>query len=110
MKVIDVGIATVIPYEKNPRKNDAAVGPVASSIKEFGFRQPIIVDGNRVVITGHARLKAAQKLGLEKVPILIASNLTEAQIKAYRIADNKVGELSKWDYSLLDLDLPRSIS
>jgi len=105
MKVIEVDIATVIPYESNPRKNDAAVGPVASSIKEFGFKQPILVDDNRIVITGHTRLKAAQELGLTKVPILIAADLTEAQTKAYRIADNKVGELSKWDYSLLELEL-----
>jgi len=98
-------INRVVPYARNPRKNDAAVDKVAASLKEFGWRQPIVVDGEGVIIAGHTRYKAARQLGMDKVPVHVADNLTPAQIKAYRIADNKVGELAEWDMELLALEI-----
>jgi len=85
------------PYEKNPRNNDHAVQYVANSIKEFGFKVPIILDKDDVIVAGDTRLKAALELGLDEVPTIYADDLTEVQIKAYRIADNKVAEIAKWD-------------
>ena len=105
MKIEYKNIDEVIPYENNPRKNDDAVDYVANSIKEFGFKVPIIVDKNNVIVTGHTRLKAAQKLGLEKVPVIYADDLSEDQIKAFRIADNKVSEFSTWDLDKLNIEL-----
>lgn len=105
MKVELWALARVKPYERNPRHNDDAIDAVAASIKEFGFRQPIVVDANGVIICGHTRFKAAMKLGLEKVPVHVAKDLTDAQIKAYRIADNRSSENAKWDYDLLPLEL-----
>ena len=105
MDIQTVGIDQVIPYAKNPRKNDAAVDKVAGSLKEFGWRQPIVVDAEMVVIAGHTRLAAARKLGLDQVPIHIATDLTANQIKAYRIADNRVSQEAKWDDDLLALEL-----
>ena len=90
MKIELIQIDRVIPYANNPRRNEAAVAKVAASIKEFGFRQPIVVDNNNVVIVGHTRLLAARQLGLAEVPVHIAEGLTSSQIKAYRIADNRV--------------------
>lgn len=98
-------ISEVHPYEHNPRKNDGAVDAVAESIRQFGFKSPIIVDADHTIIAGHTRLKAAQKLGLEKVPVLVADDLTPEQVKAYRLADNKTSELSGWDFSMLDEEL-----
>ena len=98
-------IATVIPYEKNPRKNDQAVGAVAESIRQFGFRQPIVVDAQGVIIAGHTRLKAAQLLGLPKVPVHVAKELTPEQVRALRIADNKLHELAQWDVGILASEL-----
>ncbi|MFM7976958.1 MAG: ParB N-terminal domain-containing protein, partial [Pirellula sp.] len=98
MKIDIKPIAEIKPYPNNPRINDDAVDAVASSIKEFGFRQPIVVDTDGVIICGHTRFKAAQKLGLEKVPIHVATDLTPEQIKAYRIADNKSSELADWNF------------
>src|SRR6516165_10766606 len=98
-------IATIKPYENNPRVNDAAVDAVAASIREFGFRQPIVVDEQDVIIVGHTRYKAALKLGLENVPVHVAVGLTPAQAKAYRIADNKSADLSDWNYDLLPIEL-----
>ena len=88
MKVINTKIEKLIPYARNPRNNQRAVDKVASSIKEFGFRQPIVVDPEYVVVAGHTRLLASQKLGLSEVPVHVAENLTEQQIKAFRLADN----------------------
>lgn len=105
MKVIEVPIDQVKPYENNPRINDDAVQETANSIKEFGWQQPIVVDKNNVVIVGHTRLKAAEKLKLKKVPVVIADTLSEQQVKAYRLADNKTGELADWDVELLDIEL-----
>ena len=93
------------PYANNPRKNDGAVDVVANSIKQFGFRVPIIVDKNNVIVAGHTRYKASKKLGLKEVPVIVADDLTEEQVKAFRLADNKVSEASEWDYNLLEIEL-----
>ena len=95
----------LIPYVNNPRTNDQAVDSVAASIKEFGFKQPIVIDKDKVVVAGHTRLKASKKLGLEEVPCIIADDLTEEQIKAYRLADNKVAESADWDLQKLEIEL-----
>ena len=95
----------VRPYENNPRINDDAVDAVAASIREFGFSQPIVVDADSVIIVGHTRLKAAKKLGLERVPVVVASHLTPDQVRAYRIADNRTAELAEWDYDLLPIEI-----
>lgn len=105
MKITQRKINEIQPYENNPRLNDAAVEVVAASLREFGFRQPIVTDEQGVIIVGHTRYKAAQAMGLEKVPVHVATDLTDEQIKAYRIADNKTGELAEWDYDLLPLEL-----
>ena len=105
MKVELIEIGRVIPYARNPRKNDAAIAKVAASIKEYGFRQPIVVDEEMVIIAGHTRLQAAQSLGLKKVPVHVATGLTQAQIKAYRLADNRTHEDSEWDEELLAIEL-----
>lgn len=105
MKVIEVPIDQVKPYENNPRINDDAVEVTANSIKEFGWQQPIVVDKDNVIIVGHTRLKAAKKLKLKKVPVVIADTLSEQQAKAYRLADNKTGEFADWDVELLDIEL-----
>jgi DNA modification methylase len=96
---------SIKPYDKNPRINDHAVESVASSIREFGFRQPIVIDDEGVIIVGHTRYKAALMLGLEKVPVHVASGLSPAQVKAYRLADNQTASLSQWDHDLLPLEL-----
>src|SRR5438874_5601659 len=98
-------IATIRPYENNPRVNDPAVDAVAASIREFGFRQPLVVDEEGVIVVGHTRYKAALKLGLETVPVHVAVGLTPAQLKAYRIADNQTAGLSGWDHERLPLEL-----
>lgn len=101
MNAVIKKIEEVIPYEKNPRRNDDAVVYVANSIREFGFRVPIVVDKDGVIITGHTRLKAAKSLGMTEVPVIVADDLTEDQVKAYRIADNKAADKSYWDEFLL---------
>lgn len=98
-------IDEIIPYINNPRNNDAAVETVAASIKEFGFKQPIVIDKDGVIVAGHTRHKAAKRLGLATVPCIMADDLTEQQIKAYRLADNKVAELATWDAELLTINL-----
>lgn len=98
-------IGSVKPYDRNPRRNDAAVDAVANSITEFGFKNPIIVDRDLVIIAGHTRLKAAKKLGLKEVPVVIASDLSEEQARAFRLADNKTAELAEWDDDLLQEEL-----
>lgn len=105
MEIIIKGIDEIRPYENNPRLNDGAVGAVAESIREFGFQQPIVVDRNGVIIAGHTRYKAAQKLGLTEVPVVVAENLTDEQVRAYRLADNKTGELAEWDFTALEEEL-----
>lgn len=98
-------LSEIKPYEKNPRINDAAVEAVARSIREFGFRQPIVVDGDGVIVVGHTRWKAAQRLGLAKVPVHVARDLTAEQRKAYRIADNKTADIATWDLEQLAVEL-----
>ncbi len=98
-------LADIKPYEKNPRINDAAVEAVARSIQQFGFRQPIVVDAEGVIVCGHTRWKAAQRLGLTEVPVHVATDLTPEQIRAYRIADNKTAELAEWNLELLPIEL-----
>ena len=105
MRIEQRKLADVNPYEQNPRINDGAVEAVVRSIQEFGFRQPIVVDEDGVIIVGHTRFKAAQKLGMEKVPIHVAKGLSPAQVKAYRLADNRTGEIAEWDYDLLPIEL-----
>lgn len=105
MKIIEKKLTDIKPYENNPRNNDNAVEYVAASIDEFGFKVPIVIDKNSVIVAGHTRYKAAEKLGLEKVPCIIADDLTPEQIKAYRLADNKVSELSTWDGDRLTIEL-----
>ena len=105
MQVQNVNIQDVRPYENNPRNNDEGVEAVANSIKEFGWQQPIVVDKDNVIIVGHTRYKAAKKLGMDKVPVVVANNLSPEQVKAYRLADNKTGELTDWDMGLLDDEL-----
>ena len=105
MEIKEIKIEELKPYENNPRHNEAAVGPVANSIKEFGFKVPIIIDKDNVIIAGHTRLKAAKLLGLETVPCVLADDLTEEQAKAFRLADNKVSELAEWDFDDLEREL-----
>lgn len=105
MEIREFGIDEIKPYEKNPRKNEDSVKFVANSIKEFGFKVPIVIDADNVIVAGHTRWKAAKQLGLEKVPCIKADDLSPAQIKAFRLADNKVGEFSQWDMDLLGDEL-----
>lgn len=105
MQVESLRLDQIRPYEKNPRKNDEAVDQVAASIEAFGFKVPIIIDKDGVIVCGHTRYKAAKKLRLTEVPCIRAESLTEEQIKAYRIIDNKSQEVSRWDYEKLDAEL-----
>lgn len=95
----------LILYSNNPRLNDKAADAVANSIRDFGFKVPIVIDRNNVIVTGHTRLKASQKLGLETVPCIVADDLTPEQVKAFRLADNKVTEISEWDFEKLEAEL-----
>ena len=110
MNIIDKSLTDIKPYENNPRNNDEAVEPVANSIKEFGFKVPIVIDKNNIIVAGHTRYKAAKKLGLETVPCIIADDLNEEQIKAFRLADNKVSEIATWDLELLGNELDNIIN
>jgi ParB-like chromosome segregation protein Spo0J len=101
MKPID----SVRPYGQNPRVNDAAVAAVAKSLQEFGWRQPIVVDKDDVIVVGHTRWKAARKVGMTEVPVHVATGLTDAQLRAYRIADNQTATIAEWDETLLPLEL-----
>lgn len=105
MEIIEVGVGDLKPYEHNPRNNDEAISAVAKSIEEFGFKVPIIIDKDNSIVCGHTRMKAAIKLGLERVPCIIADDLSEDQIKAFRLADNKVSELATWDMEALESEL-----
>jgi len=105
MKVELLDLKKLVPYARNPRITAHAVDKVAASIKEFGFRQPIVVDSEMVIIAGHTRYQAAQKLGLKKVPVHVADGLSAEQVKAYRIADNRTGEEAQWDNEMLALEL-----
>lgn len=105
LEIVYKNIKDVKPYERNPRKNDEAVKYVAESIYQFGFKVPLVIDKNNIVVCGHTRLKAAKDLGITEVPCILADDLTEEEIKAFRLADNKVSEQAEWDFELLDLEM-----
>ena len=105
MRVRQIETEKLVPYARNPRHNEAAIDKVAASIREFGWKQPIVVDAQMTVIAGHTRLQAARKLEMGRVPIVVADDLTPEQVKAYRLADNRVNQDSKWDIELLGLEL-----
>ena len=105
MQIVEKKINDIKPYEKNPRKNDEAVEYVAKSIREFGFKVPIVIDKNGIIVAGHTRHKAAKQLGLKTVPCIIADDLSEEQIKAFRLVDNKTSEFAEWDYEALNYEL-----
>lgn len=105
MQIINLKLADIHPYERNPRNNDAAVAAVAKSIQEFGFKNPIILDQDHVIVAGHTRYRVAKQLGMTEVPCVIADDLTPEQVKAFRIADNKTGEIAEWNYELLPVEL-----
>ena len=104
-KIVYIEIDKLKEYENNPRRNDNAVSAVAESIKKFNFQVPVVVDSDNVIMCGHTRVKAAKKLGMETVPCIIANDLTPEQIKAFRLADNKTGELAGWDFTKLEEEL-----
>lgn len=105
MHIQEILLEDLKEYENNPRNNDGAVQAVADSIKEFGFKVPIVIDRDNVIVAGHTRLKAARLLGLETVPCIVADDLTPEQVKAYRLADNKTGELAEWDFAALEIEI-----
>ena len=105
MNIFQLPLEEGHPYENNPRKNDNAVDAVAASIRQYGFLVPLVISADHEIITGHTRYKAAGRLGLPTVPCVIADELTDEQIKAFRLVDNKVGELAQWDVDLLPLEL-----
>ena len=105
MNIIEMNIEDITPYKNNPRNNDAAVDKVAKSIKDFGFTNPIIVDSDNVVIAGHTRLLAAKRLGMKTVPVIVKTDLSPEQAKAFRLVDNKSAEFSSWDWEKLETEL-----
>lgn len=105
MQLIYKRLDELNPYENNPRKNDKAVAGVAASIRQFGFKVPMVVDSSGVIVCGHTRYKAAKELGMKEVPCIIADDLTDEQIKAFRLADNKVSEAAEWDFEMLDAEM-----
>ncbi len=105
LKIVYKRLDELKDYENNPRHNEAAIGKVAESIKQFNFKVPIVIDKNNVIIAGHTRRKAAERLGLQTVPCIIADDLTEAQVKAFRLADNKTSEFAEWDFEKLNEEL-----
>ena len=100
-----INIKDIKPYKKNPRKNEQAIPYVSESIKQFGFKNPIIIDKNNIIVCGHTRYSSAEKLGIKEIPCIYADDLTEEQVKAFRIADNKVSEKAEWDLDLLNDEL-----
>ena len=105
MEIEEWSVERLTPYENNPRINDGAVSAVRASIEEFGWRQPIVVDGEGVIIAGHTRYKAALEMGLEVVPVTVARDMTPEQVRAYRLADNRTHDLSEWSLPMLDAEL-----
>ena len=105
VKITEMKIKDLVPYENNPRRNDKAVDAVMNSIKEFGFQNPIIVDKDNVIISGHTRRLAAIKLKMKTVPVLIADDLTDEQVKAFRLADNRVASFATWDEEKLQKEI-----
>lgn len=107
MEITEMPVESIRPYENNPRNNEPAIDKCANSIREFGWRQPIVVDADGVIVCGHTRYYAAQKLGLATVPVHVARDLSPEKIAAYRLADNKVAELATWDEEKLDAELAK---
>lgn len=105
LKIEYKNIDELVPYEKNPRINKEAIKYVKNSIKQFGFKNPVIIDKNNVIVCGHTRVDACKELKINEIPCIYADDLTDEQIKAFRLADNKVGEFAEWDFSLLDEEL-----
>ena len=105
MDVKNFPLSELRPYERNPRRNDRAVDAVAKSIEQFGFKIPIVIDADKVIIAGHTRYKAAKKLRLESIPCVVAEDLTPEQVKAFRLVDNKTAELATWDFEKLGEEL-----
>lgn len=105
MQIVYKNIDEIRAYEKNPRKNDEAVKYVANSIKEFGFKVPVVIDSDGVIVAGHTRVKAARELGITDIPCIVADDLTPEQVKAFRLADNKTAEMAGWDFTLLQDEL-----
>lgn len=105
MKVVEKKLSDIVPYENNPRDNSRSVNKVMESIRQFGFKVPIVIDKNGVIVAGHTRYEASKRLKLKTVPCIIADDLTDKQIKAYRLADNKVGEESLWMDDMLQKEL-----
>lgn len=105
MEIVNKKIEELIPYENNPRNNDNAIEYVKNSIKKFGFKVPLVIDKNNVIVTGHTRYKASKELGLKEVPCIIADDLTDKQIQAFRIADNKTNDMAEWNDDLLAIEL-----
>lgn len=105
LKIVYRKINDLTPHDNNPRLNDAAVDAVAKSIEEFGFKVPIVIDKDGVIVAGHTRLKAAKQLHIDEVPCIIADDLSDEELKAFRLADNKVSELAEWDFAKLDAEL-----
>jgi len=105
LKIEYIDINDIKPYEKNPRKNEDAIPYVMESIKQFGFKNPVILDKNNVIVAGHTRIESAKRLGINEIPCIYADDLTDEQIKAFRLADNKVAEIAEWDIDLLDTEL-----
>lgn len=105
MTVVERPISTIVPYANNPRKNERAIAGVAESIAQFGFKQPLVVDAQGSIVCGHVRFFAAKRLGMKSVPCVLANDLTSEQLKAYRLLDNKLSELSCWDAELLSEEL-----
>ena len=109
MKVVMLPIKAIVPYDNNPRKNEKAVDAVANSIREYGFKKPILVDEDYVIIAGHTRRLAAIKLGLEEVPCVILTDLDETKKKAFRLADNRTAEIAVWDEDLLKAEMQKAV-
>lgn len=105
LEIVYKNVADLIPYENNPRRNDQTVDSLATAIEEFGFKVPIIVDKSNEIVAGHTRLKAAKMLNLSEVPVIIADDLSEKQVRAFRLLDNRLSEMSEWDEDLLSLEL-----
>ena len=110
MKIVYKNIETLHPYENNPRKNDDAVEALAQAIQKFGWKQPIVIDKDNVIVAGHTRYKAAKRLQLQTIPCVIADDLTDEEVRAYRLADNKIAELSGWDFEKLSEELDSIIN
>lgn len=107
MRIITRKVEDLQPYENNPRKNDGGVKYVAESIRDFGFKVPIVIDKNGVIVAGHTRYLASIELGLEEVPCIVADDLDDEQVKEFRLVDNRTGEMAKWDWEMLSEELAR---